>query len=335
MSIMRELPIDFTFTKQEKADITRRFLGLTVNPYKCYPAFKQQIRSIISHLPALERFIAFMEEQYTGSLYEEPFVFIENTPIDPILPLFENVDPVQEKYRKKKTFVAEGFLQTYAELSAQHPIAYLNVNEGDVFQDIFPKESLKYSQSQKALGPIYFHKDFPNHFVRPDFVNILALRSHEQNEIYTTFCSNKDILENLSESVKEKLRHVEFYTPYDAITLNAQKVKLKKAPNHAILSGVKHLRIFENRTIGLNPEAQEALEALLQVAHQYKKSTWMQPGDFVSISNNLSLHGKEVHAIANEEERLKRWSLKTVNVQTCAPHMKHFIEGTDYLVNGY
>lgn len=60
----------------------------------------------------------------------------------------------------------------------------------------------------------------------------------------------------------------------------------------------------------------------------------MKPGDFVSISNNLSLHGKEVVEIANEGEQLKRWSLKTVNVHSCAPHMKHFITGTDYLVNG-
>ncbi|MBA2652133.1 MAG: hypothetical protein H0U73_07705 [Tatlockia sp.] len=54
----------------------------------------------------------------------------------------------------------------------------------------------------------------------------------------------------------------------------------------------------------------------------------------MSISNNLSLHGKEIIEITNPAESRKRWSLKTVNVHNCASHMKHFIEGTDYLVNG-
>ncbi|MBA2653043.1 MAG: hypothetical protein H0U73_12390 [Tatlockia sp.] len=252
---------------------------MTVNPYKFYPAFKQQVRTIISHLPALQRFIDFIDEQRSLSSYDSPFIFMENCPIDLELPEFSNDEPVQEKHAKKKTFIAESFLQIYAELAAQHPIAYLNVNDGDVFQDIFPKDSLKYTQSQKALGPIYFHKDFPNHFVRPDFVNILSLQSHADNKIYTTFCSNKDILDNLSEATKEVLRSCEFYTPYDEITLNSSKVLLEKPPNHPVLSGIKHLRIFENRTVGLNSEAQSALDELLAVTHKYKKRTLMKPGD--------------------------------------------------------
>ncbi len=331
---MRELPVNFRFTNQEKEEIISQFLLLSVNPYKQYPAFKQQVRSIISQSPKLQRFIEFMDEQRSVSSYNSPFVFIENCPIDHDLPEFDNDDPVKEKYIKKKTFVAESFLQTYAELSAQHPIAYLNVNDGDVFQDIFPKNSLKCTQSQKALGPIYFHKDFPNHFVRPDFVNILSLRSHVANKIYTTFSSNKDILENLSLVTKEKLRDCEFYTPYDDIIINSARVTLGTAANHPVLSGINHLRFFENRTIGLNSVAQAALDELLTVIHKYKKCTLMRPGDFVSISNNLSLHGKEVIEISSEAESCKRWSLKTVNVHSCAPHMKHFIEGTDYLVNG-
>jgi len=51
---------------------------------------------------------------------------------------------VQEKYEKKKTFVAECFLQVYAELSAQHPISYMNVNDGDVFQDECAAPHLKH-----------------------------------------------------------------------------------------------------------------------------------------------------------------------------------------------
>jgi L-asparagine oxygenase len=332
--MLRELEVNFSFTEAERNALVSRFLEVQVNPYKFYSVFKKHVRNIITDLPELGRFIEFLDYQRSLSAYESPFVFIENCPIDAEIPELGNDNPVQEKYQKKKTFVAEIFLQLYAELFSQHPIAYLNVNDGDIFQDIFPKDSLKYSQSQKAAGPIYFHKDFPNHFVRPDFVNILSLRSHIDNQIYTTFVSNKDILDHLSVTTKNKLRRCEFYTPYDDITISSSKVKLGRATDHPVLTGIHHLRFFENRTEGLNPEAQKAVDELLEVAHTYKKSALMRPGDFVSIYNNLSLHGREIIKISNEAEIARRWSVKTVNVHSSATHIKHFIDGTDYLVNG-
>jgi hypothetical protein len=170
--------------------------------------------------------------------------------------------------------------------------------------------------------------------VRPDFVNILSLRSHHENEIYNTFVSNKDILDNLSSEAISKLRQCEFYTPYDDITVSTSTVELGRAPNHSILVGSNHMRFFENRTVGLNPGAQAAVDELLELAHRYKKIRKMRSGDFVAICNSLSLHGREVHSIADPAESDRRWSLKTVNVHCSAPHLKHFVVGTDYLVSG-
>ncbi|MBA2649481.1 MAG: hypothetical protein H0U75_07810 [Legionella sp.] len=332
--MLNELEVNFTFTDSEKDAITEHLLTLNVNPYKFYPTFKYQVRQVIASLPQFERFLDFMEYQHSVSSYDFPFVFIENCPMDPELPELGNDNPVQVKYEKKKTFVAESFLQLYAELAAQHPISYINVNDGDVFQDILTKESLRYTQSQKSGGTIYFHKDFPNHFVRPDFVNILSLRSYDKNEIYNTFVSNKDILTHLSKEAMDTLRLCEFYTPYDDITVSTSTIDLGRAPNHTILVGRHHMRLFENRTVGLTPKAQSAVDELLTVAHAYKKTRRMRSGDFVAISNNLSLHGRDMHQITNIAESNRRWSLKTVNVQCCAPHLKHFVAGTDYLVNG-
>lgn len=332
--MLNQLETSFTFSDMERNAITEHFLKLKINPYKFYPAFKNQVRYAITDLPKIRRFVEFMEYQHSISAYDFPFVFIENCPIDPELPELDNDNPVHAKYERKKTFVAECFLQLYAELSAQHPISYLNVNEGDVFQDIFTKESLRYTQSQKSGGTIYFHKDFPNHFVRPDFVNILSLRNCPENEIYNTFVSNRDILHNLSAKTLDRLRQREFYTPYDDITVSTSNIELGRAPDHPILTGVYHMRFFENRTVGLNLDAQAAIDELLLVAHQYKKIRKMRSSDFVAICNNLSLHGREVYGVANQAEANRRWSLKTVNVQCSAPHLKHFIAGTDYLVNG-
>lgn len=329
-----ELNVDFVFEDQERQSLVESLLGLTANPYRAYPAFRVQVRDIVTSLPGLRRFRDFIEYRRSVSSYEHPFVFIKNAPIDPELPEFGILDPVQEKYRKKKTFVAEGFLQLFADLAGQHPISYRNVNDGDVFQDIFPKEEMKYTQSQKALGPIYFHKDLANHFVRPDYVNILGLRSFEKNEITTTFVSNHDILENLPSPTKGILRRTAFHTPYDDLTTKSNNVQLGQADDHPVLSGTYDLRYFENRTKGLDMEAQAAADELCAAAHKYKKRVLMRPGDFISIANNLSLHGKEIGQIASEVEQLKRWSIKTVNVYSIAPHMKHVVRGTDYLING-
>ena len=330
----RELPVDFSFTADEQSALVKRLEGIRINPYKSYNAFRHELRMLVANDQNLVRLRDFMEGRRRVSAYEKPFVFLENCPIDSMLPEFGNDNPVAEKHEKKKTFVAEAFLQLYAEVAGEHPISYLNVNDGDVFQDIFPKESLKFTQSQKALGPINFHKDLANHYVRPDLVNILGLRSSEENEIYTTFVSNHDILSALGPSTKATLREPWFYTPYDDLTVVTGNVQLGKAPNHAVLTRDVDLRFFENRTEGQNNAAREAVMELKAALHANKRRVLMRPGDFVSICNNLSLHGKEIGRIRNEAAQRLRWSIKTVNVHSIAPHLPHVVPGSDYLING-
>jgi L-asparagine oxygenase len=329
-----ELHVDHVFEEPERQALVDAFLGITVSPYKMYPAFREQIRDVGAHLPELRRLRDFIEYTRSISAYEHPFLFLRNAPLDPDLPEMDTADPVFDKYRKKKTFVTEGFLQLFADLAGQHPIGYRNVNDGDVFQDIFPKDDLKYTQSQKALGPIYFHKDLANHFVRPDYVNIVGVRSSDQNEILTTFVSNRDLLEHLTPKAKRELRRAAYHTPYDDLTTMTGNVKLGEADTHPVYSGTYDLRYFENRTRGLDADATAAIEELLALAHHHKQRVLMRPGDFVCIANNLSLHGKEIGQIRSPAEQLRRWSMKTVNVYSIAPHARHLVRGTDYLING-
>ena len=330
----RELPVDFSFTATERDALVKRMQGICINPYKSYSAFRHELRMLVANDQNLVRLRDFMESRRRGSAYEKPFVFLENCPIDSALPEFSNDNPVAEKHQKKKTFVAEAFLQLYAEVAGEHPISYLNVNDGDVFQDIFPKEDLKATQSQKSLGPIYFHKDLANHYVRPDLVNILGLRSTEENEIFTTFVSNHDILNALSNSTLETLRCPWFYTPYDDLTVMTGNVNLGRASDHAVVTRDVDFRFFENRTEGLNDAARQAVTEVKAALHAKKRRVLMRPGDFVSISNNLSLHGKEIGRIRNEPAQRLRWSIKTVNVYSIAPHLPHVVPGSDYLING-
>src|SRR6218665_3052057 len=330
----RELPVDFSFTASEQSALVKRLEGIRISPYKSYSAFRHELRMLVANDPNVVRLRDFMEGRRRSSAYEKPFVFLENCPIDSVLPEFGNDNPVAEKHDKKKTFVAEAFLQLYAEVAGGHPLSPLNLNDGDVFSDIFPKENLKATQSQKALGPINFHKDLANHYVRPDLVNILGLRSSEENEIYTTFVSNHDLLNTLSPPTQARLRESWFYTPYDDLTVMTGNVQLGKAPDHAVLTREVDFRFFENRTEGQNDAARAAVMELKAALHANKRRVLMRPGDFVSISNNLSLHGKEIGCIRNEAAQCLRWSIKTVNVHSIAPHLPHVVPGSDYLVNG-
>jgi hypothetical protein len=330
----RDLPVNFRFGDAEHDALVQRLEAIRLNPYKAYAAFRHQVRLLVAGEPQLARFRDFLEARRRASAYEHPFVFLENCPIDRVLPELGNDDPVADKHAKKKTFVAEGFLQLYAEVAGEHPIAYLNVNDGDVFQDIYPKESLKATQSQKALGPIHFHKDLANHFVRPDLVNILSLRGCDDNEISTTFVANRDILAALDRHTLGVLREQVFYTPFDDLSVMSGNVQLGKAANHAVLTREVDLRFFENRTEGLTDSASSAVRRLTAALHAHKRRVQMRSGDFVSISNNLSLHGKEIGTVRDEAAQRRRWSIKTVNVHSIAPHLPHLVPGSDHLVNG-
>ncbi len=241
-----------------------------------------------------------------------------------------------DKRNRKLTYVAEGFLLIYARLAGQEPIGYINVNDGDIFQDIHPMKSLMDTQSQKASKSIYFHKDLANHFVRPDWVNILGLRGSTENEIYTSFVRNKDLIEYLDPQVVKQLRKPDFYTPFDDLTLASSNKEQGRAPEHPVLGGAESydIRFFENRTIGINKKAQEAIAEVVRALHILKKPLLILKGDFIGSANNECIHNKDVVHIGNEKAVYNRWLMKTVNVKSLDAHKTHMRNGEIRIVDG-
>ncbi len=124
-----------------------------------------------------------------------------------------------------------------------------------------------------------------------------------------------------------------FYTPFDDLTVVGSK-ELGDADVHPVLGPIGDLRYFETRTRGLSDDAETALAKLDRVLHAPKQRVFIEPGDFVITYNNCTIHAKEVVAVADEELLRTRWIIKTVNVDSIAPHLGHLVPGTDYLVNG-
>lgn len=330
------MQVAFIFEDHEKKGLIDSLLEIRRNPYENYDAFSCVVHAIATSGVVANRFADFCESRKELDLFDNPYVLMENCPLDPVVPYLDFDEPVLDKRANKKTFVAEGFLQLYAILMDQNPIGYVNVNDGDVFQDIHPKHDLADTQSQKALNAINFHKDLANHYVRPDWVNIIGMRNNRENEIVTCFVSNKDLLATLDDDTKHVLREEEFLTPYDDLTLASGNLAMGEAPKHRILGGATEydIRFFEKRTIGLTDRARAAVEKLTKTLHDLKEPVFIDAGTFIGSANNECIHSKEIRNVANPEDVKNRWLMKTVNVALLDKHEQHMMAASRHIVAG-
>ncbi len=325
---------EFVFTDEESAALAEAIGTVMANPYRLYDAHAFQIGRLIEDGVVPERFRSYVSGLAGRDRHKEPAVVLKNVPYDRDVPVFDFDEPVKSKYELKRTFVAEGFLALFAQLAGTPPIGYLNINDGDVFQDIYPKRSMQSTQSQKALDAIHFHKDLSNHFVRPDQVYMVGMRSNPENEVYTSFVRNVDVIAAFTEEELELLRSPQFYTPFDDLTVMGGTLELGEADRHPIIGGEDDLRYFENRTIGVTDAARAIVPKVSATLHALKQRVFIEPGDFVITYNNHTVHAKEVVKVRKPEELCSRWIIKTVNVDDLEPHAQHFMPGTRHLVNG-
>jgi hypothetical protein len=322
---------DFVFREDERDRLNEAFLNAFVSPYEDYPAFMDWVREIAQVSDAAARYGEFCADLKERDLAENPLYLVRNCPIDRDLPVFDPEDPVNSKYERKTTFATESYLALHAVLTDTEIVAHSSVNGGDFFHDIYPKESMYGTQSQKTLKTLRFHRDFTNHFVRPNFVNTIVLRDTPKNEVYSTYVVNRDVIADLHDDVLEVLRAERFHTPYDDISSDAG---LGEAPNHPVVTGDSDLRVFEGRTVGLDDEAQAALDECLAMMHAHKIVYIPRPGEMIAFSNDHLIHGREVHEIHDLESMRQRWLMKTHSVYSLKPLEHHFLPDRYGVVDG-
>jgi L-asparagine oxygenase len=325
---------DFVFTPAERESLIDTLLAVEASPYGDLTIYLDELAVLRDDRRVPERFVDFCELSMLRNFAVEPFVVIGNAPIDRDLPHFGSSDPVADKHRLKKTFVAEGFLGLYAVLTRTEIIGHLSVNNGDMFHDIYPKEAMFDTQSQKTLGTLRFHRDFTNHFVCPDFVNTLTLRDTPENEVYSTFTITRHAMEELTDSDLEILSQPRFYTPFDDVSTTSSAVELGRAKDHPVLLEQQGAKVFEGRTVGLDDEAQSVLDRFIAALHARKQLRVSRPGDSVTFSNHHVLHGREVREIRDVESLKQRWLLKTHNVYNLQVFEEFFLGDRYGVVNG-
>ncbi|MBB5867488.1 hypothetical protein F4553_000867 [Allocatelliglobosispora scoriae] len=327
------IPVDFEFTSDELAAAKEVLARVKASPYESYRNFKNDIDELASQLP--ERFVDFAAETARRDFDTHPIVVMSNCPIDDVIPVLSNEDPRSDKLARKTTFVAEAFLAAYAKLTDTETIAHLTVNDGDFFHDIYPKSSMYDLQSAKTLKTLKFHRDFPTHFVAPDFINTITLRDTPENEVYSTFAVNVDVLRELSPSDIEILAEARFTTPVDDSSGASKLKKLDPVGAHPIIDPEgRGLKIFEGRTRGADHEADEVFGRVIEALHRVKKTRVTRPGDAVSFCNRSVIHGREVVHVGDADELAHRWLIKSHTVFSLREHEKYFLDDRYAVVNG-
>lgn len=335
---MEFLKFNYTLSNSQSLELKAILAKLTNDPYVQTVDFKNEIKDIISAKKIPEWFIQICDDWNSKDKMEYPEFLLKNAPVDDSLPILSYNQPVKGKYRLKKEFISEGFLELFAQLCHQESIGYKFVNTGDIYQDIHPMKRLSQTQSQKSITNLGFHKDLANHFVRPDFVNIIGLRSYTKNKVYTTFVRNIDLLKEFDKlKIADILKEDIFFTPYDALTKDGDKSnELDRAKNHSVIYDELNISFFEGRTEGTTEAAQRAVKLVEKALHRLKRAIFIQAGDFISSENNKCIHGKEIAEVTNEDRLKERWLMKTVNLypDNLEKYQDFFIEDRKYIVNG-
>jgi hypothetical protein len=313
------LHVDLVITDQERDNLIDSLGSVRANPYRHYEDFCAEVRRIAWSAGTPARLREYAAQRRAESAVDSPIGMVKNAPIDPSLPVFDHEEPVRSKHALKTTFVAEGFLTLYAELAGTPGISYENANFGDVFHDVYPGPGSAGGLAQKSLGPISFHRDLANHFVRPDYLYMLGMRSGGANAVHTTFASNKEVISRMDAASLAVARQSRFETPGEP-------------PVHPLVSGAWGLRVSENRTEGLDAEAESVLRAVVSIVHAVKRGVDIQPGDFVIICNNHCIHSRELAEVADPAQLATRWLIKTMNVDSRGPHARHLVDGVAYMV---
>lgn len=321
------LEVDYAFSDAERDQLIK-LLNVPINPYNEPRAFLELIATIASRGTP-----DFLKELCTRlratDLADKPFYYLKNCPIDHDVPVLGYEDQLNEKYRLKKNFVAEGFLALFTELMGTDIISYRTANNGDLFHDIHPMRELAHTPSQKTVDTIKFHADIPNNKVRPDWVYLLSMRNSPKNKVYTVVVSLKEVFSRLTEHDVELLRHPIFYSPHDTIHVHGGQAP-GFTPKKPILindAGSEYLAFFEGNTSSDDPEGLGVIQRLSAILHEIGKDVFLSERDLLAMSNNTAVHARRVDEVNDITAHRNRWLLKTWNVDDISRHDEKLVPG--------
>ncbi len=330
LDIPYRVPTAHRFSDAQREELTAR-LNVGASPYREYGRFLDEVRAIAAS-PELATLREVCTTFRRGDLAENPALLLSNCPTGHV-PMLSFEDPLASKHEIKTEFVAEAFLGLLAELQGTSIITYRTANRGDMFHDIIPMKTLEFTITQKTVNTLHFHCDLPDNKVRPDWVNLLAMRNSPLNEVYTPIVRVKDVLGGLDAKTLAVLREPIFHVPLTVVEGNISNYGRADTghtePRALVVEdrGYTFFAYHEGCTTSTELRGREALVALEQLTHRLKHNVFLEERDFMSISNNTAMHARHVVKVTDMEAHRRRWLMKTWNVDDVELHRQHMVPG--------
>jgi len=323
----------FFFTEEQRSSIAVVFSDITASPYTEYSIFKRQIVDKIEAGDMPDCLVQLCQRISTDRANDNLIHVIKNCPIDKDIPDLNHNDPVTDKYRLKKTFVGEAFLETFAYLLGNPLLSYKTRNNGNFFTDVVSINRFRGKRTGFTDGDLIYHNDRTCHKVRADYISLLGLRCPPDDLVYTTYVDGKEIISHLSPQHKQILSENWYVTEVDDLT-REEKPAWAKSDMHSIILDDGTIRFQDTLTKPVTLAPALASEALLEFRDGITKSAKTRhrlvKGDMLVLANQQGLHNRERIEVNNPGDTAKRWLLKTYtfkDVATANAHSAYWADG--------
>ena len=176
------------------------------------------------------------------------------------------------------------------------PVGYLPEHGGNVVQNIVPVRAEAASQtSTSSTVDLMFHTEAAFHPHRPRYLLLLCLRGDPRAS--TTIASIQASLPHIDPYVLDVLFDQRFRCAVDESYLHGRSNVL--GPPIAILTGHRadpQMVFDQDLMVGVDEEAEEALQILGETLSAHHASVVLEPGDLLVIDNDMVVHGRSPFA---------------------------------------
>jgi L-asparagine oxygenase len=215
-----------------------------------------------------------------------------------------------------KDSTSEFLLLTVARCLGQ-PVGYLPEHNGSVVQNIVPVRAAQDRQiSTSSKVTLQYHTETAFHPHRPRYLLLFCLRGDASAR--TTYVSVYDALDNLRPETVAVLRQPRFRTAVDESFMRGRPSRLLDPM--PIISGSDDNVTFvydADLMIGVDSEAQDALEELQRVVAEHEQHVVLEAGDLLVVDNNVAVHGRS--PFTPRFDGTDRWLQRTFVVTDLAP----------------
>lgn len=310
----------FSFNDHEKNELFNCLSKVKSDPYKEYIRFRDSFTKLIAEKEIPKFFVDICETiVYERTKLKKYDHYITNCPIDKELPIFDQNNPVEDKYRRKNTYIGEALLELFSQSTQLPLLGYQTRNNGDFFHDVYAQKKYSNTQTQKTDGELFFHNDRTAHPVRADYLILLGMRCTENNLIYTGYIDGRHLLKYLSKEEQQILRQKYFVTPFDNYSRDSNSSQTI-SDRHVILENEHSFRYYDTRTNVADESPTVAKDALISLKNAIvksdKKRVRLGNGDLLCIPNQDGLHNRERIEVRDQKMASIRWLLKTYNFKS-------------------